>query len=63
MEEETAKGIMIKAIQAQPDDNSYDELLRELAFHRMVQRGLEDSRHGRTISEDELDEEIKKWGE
>lgn len=62
MEGETAKEIMKRALDAQPDDSSYDELLRELAFHRMVQRGLEDSRRGRTISEEELDKEIKTWG-
>lgn len=32
----------------QPDDSSYDERLRELAFARMVDRGLRDSGVGRT---------------
>lgn len=36
---------MTEIIQQQPDD----EILRELAFARMVDRGLQDSRSGRTI--------------
>lgn len=46
----TAKERLKHLIEAQPDDASYDEILRELAFARMVERGLLDSRTGRTIS-------------
>lgn len=46
---ETAKKKIAEIIEQQPDDSSYDEILRELAFVRMVERGLEDSRAGRTI--------------
>ena len=45
----TAKERLKSVIEAQPDDASYDEILRELAFERMVERGLSDSREGRTI--------------
>ncbi|POZ52203.1 hypothetical protein [Methylovulum psychrotolerans] len=37
-------------VRAQPDDSSFDEILQELAFSRRVERGLEDSRQGRTVS-------------
>jgi len=47
------------AIEAQPDDASYDEILRELAFERMVERGLSDSREGRTISNEEMGNRIR----
>ena len=50
----TVKDKMKAAIEAQPDDSSYDEILRELAFERMVERGLADSREGRAISNDEM---------
>ena len=33
---------MTQIIQEQPDDSSYDEILKELAFARMVERGLND---------------------
>lgn len=52
---------MTEIIQQQPDDRSYDEILRELAFARMVERGLLDSRSGRTISDDEMKRRIQSW--
>jgi hypothetical protein len=57
----SAKDEIAKIIQKQPDDSSYDEILRELAFARMVERGLLDSRHNRTISNDEMARRIKAW--
>jgi hypothetical protein len=57
----SAKDEIAKIIQEQPDDSSYDEILRELAFARMVERGLSDSRHNRTISNDEMARRIKAW--
>ena len=39
----TAKEELAKLIEAQPDDSSSVEIVRELAFHVMVQRGLADS--------------------
>ncbi len=54
-----AKEKMTEIIQQQPDDSSYDEILRELAFARMVEGGLEDSRKGRTLSKDELARRIR----
>ena len=57
----TAKERLKSLIDAQPDDASYDEILRELAFERMVERGLSDSRTGRTISNDEMGKRIRQW--
>lgn len=57
----SAKEKMTKIIQEQPDDSSYDEVLRELAFARMIERGLEDSQANRTISNDEMKHRIKTW--
>lgn len=45
----------------QPEDSSYDELLRELAFARMIERGLADSDAGRTLSSEEVEERIASW--
>ena len=52
---------MTELIQAQPEDSSYDEILRELAFEQMIARGLEDSREGRTISDEEMKRKISAW--
>ncbi len=56
-----AKEAMIDIIGRQPDDSTYDELLRELAYARMVQRGLDDSDAGRTISNDDVKRKIGSW--
>lgn len=53
---------MSKIIHEQPDDSSYDEVLRELAFARMVEHGLEDSDAKRTISNAEMKHRIRTWG-
>ena len=43
---EGAKDQMVKIIQGQSDDSSFDEILRELAFARMVERGWLIQRRG-----------------
>ena len=57
----TAKDQITEIIRRQPDDSSYDEIVRELAFDLMVQRGLKDSDDGRTISNEEMQRRIKTW--
>ncbi|MBA2487020.1 MAG: hypothetical protein H0V35_13195 [Nitrospira sp.] len=57
----SAKDQIAKILQDQPDDSSYDEILRELAFARMVEQGLVDSDAGRTISHEEIGHRIKTW--
>ena len=46
----TAKEELTQLIQKQPDNSSPEEIVRELAFHVMVQRGLADSDARRTRS-------------
>ena len=58
---ETVKDKMTEVIQAQPDDASYEEIMRELAFELMVERGLEDSRKGRTITNEDMEHRIRTW--
>ena len=57
----TVKEEMREVIDAQPDDASYEEIMRELAFERMVKRGLEDAREGRMISNEEMGHRIRTW--
>ncbi len=58
---DSAKELMARIVQEQPDDSSYDEILRELALARMIERGLADSQAGRTISDEEMSLRIKTW--
>ena len=57
----TAKEEMARIIQEQPDDSTYDEILRELALACMIRRGLEDAQAGRTISDAKMSSRIKTW--
>jgi ribosomal protein S3AE len=59
----TAKQRMLEIIQDQPEDSTYDELLKELAFGRMIERGLADSDAGRTISNVQMKTKIESWRE
>lgn len=52
---------MTEVIQSQPEDASYEEIMRELAFERMIERGLEDSRNGRLVSNDDMEHRIRSW--
>ena len=57
----TGKEKVEAVVAAQPDDASYDEIVRELAFERMVDRGLKDARDGRIVSNDEIGRRIATW--
>lgn len=55
----TAKEELIRLIQARPDDSSPEEIVRELAFHVMVERGLADSDAKRVFSNEEMARRIR----
>lgn len=57
----TAKQEIEQLLASQPDDATTEELVRELAFELMVQRGLADSDAGRTISNQEMRHRINLW--
>jgi len=59
---QTAKEEMTEVIRSQPDDASYEEIMREL-FNRMVDGGLEDSRKGRVVTNEEMQHRIHTWQE
>ena len=57
----TAKQEIEQLLASQPDDATTEELVRELAFELMVQRGVADSDAGRTISNQEMRHRINLW--
>jgi len=57
----TVKEELTRLIEGQPDDSSREEIVRELAFHVMVERGLADSEAKRTISNEEMERRIRAW--
>lgn len=57
----TAKEELTRFIEGQPDDRSAEEIIRELTFHVMIQRGLVDSGAGRVVSDEEMRRRIRSW--
>jgi len=57
----SVKDRMTEIIQEQPEDATYEEIMRELAFERMVERGLADCRTGRVIFNEEMARRIRTW--
>ncbi len=57
----SAKEQVLGLVEEMPDDSSYDEIVQELVFARMVSRGLSDVKAGRTISDEEMKRTIESW--
>ncbi len=57
----TTKDKMTEIIRSQPEDATYEEIMRELAFEKMVDRGLKDARNGRVISNEDMERQIRTW--
>lgn len=54
------KETMIDIINKQPDDSSYEEILQELSFVNMANKGLKDTKNGRTTEHEKVKKEIEK---
>jgi hypothetical protein len=57
----TAKELVQEVVNEQPEDASYEEIIRELAFERMIARGLRDARDGKLAGNGEIAERIRRW--
>ena len=55
------KEAVVEIVSGLPEDSTYDEILQELVFNRMVERGLADADAGRVISDDEMKRTIDSW--
>ena len=58
---ENIKETMLEVIKAQPDDASYDEIIKELAFERLIQKGFEDIQNNRLVSHNEIKQKVISW--
>ncbi len=57
----TDRDVILELVRGLPGSSSFDEILRELAFVRMVDRGLADADGDRTIDMGELRERVRLW--
>ena len=55
------KDYINQLVRSLPEDASYDEIVREIAFARMVEKGLADSRANKIITNEEMGQRIKLW--
>ena len=57
----TVKEELTRLIQGQPEDSSREEVIHELAFYMMLERGLADSDAKRVISNADMARRIRSW--
>ena len=57
----TVKEELTGLIHGEPEDSAREEIIRELAFHAMVERGLADSAAKRIVSNEEMARRIRSW--
>ncbi len=55
------KQLVKKIVDSLPEDTSYDEILKELACNKMIQKGLKDSKEDKVISNKEMKKRIQSW--
>ena len=60
-QQSSARSIIRAIVDEQPEDASYEEILRELAFDHMVERGLRDVRANRVSNNHEAAQKIQSW--
>ena len=56
-----AKEHVKKIVDSLPEDSSYDEILKELAFAKMIRQGLDDVKNGRVVSNEAMQQKIRQW--
>lgn len=61
MQDINIKKRLKEIIDDQPNDATFDDILRELAFERMIERGLDYSKNRHSISNEEMEHRIKTW--
>jgi predicted transcriptional regulator len=52
---------VVEIVSGMPEDSTYDEILQELVFNRMIDRGHADAEAGRVIADDEMKRTIDSW--
>lgn len=55
------KSQVAEQLEKLPDVFTLDDLVEQLILIQKIEKGLKDSKEGKVISEEELDNEIEKW--
>ena len=57
----TAKEEVQKILEQIPDDSSYEDIQYHIYVREKIERGLEDIREGRVLSQEEVERRMSKW--
>lgn len=57
----TAKENVQRMIEGLPDDTSLEDIQYHIYVRQKVERGLKDIEEGRYLTQDEVEERMKKW--
>ncbi|MGK2857999.1 MAG: hypothetical protein ACSLFQ_12415 [Thermoanaerobaculia bacterium] len=57
----TAKARVAAILDRLPDDSTLDQILQEIAFIRMIERGVRDADAGRVVSHEDVVRDTKSW--
>jgi len=57
----TGKEKVLAILEELPDDSSFDDVLHELAFARMIERGIADAEAGRVKTLGEVRRIVDSW--
>jgi predicted transcriptional regulator len=57
----TAKEEVLRILEHLPDDATFEDIQHHIYVHQKIEHGLADVAAGRTLSEEELDQRMKKW--
>jgi predicted transcriptional regulator len=57
----TAKTEVMAILDRLPDDASFEEIQYRIYVRQKIERGLQDVREGRTITQEEFEQRIEKW--
>ena len=57
----TVKDDLRQLLDQLPDDVSYEDVHYHLYVRQKIQRGLQDVREGKVLSQEELDERTRRW--
>ncbi len=52
---------LISIIEKQPEDSTFDEIIKELLLARMIERGEKDYKEGRVLTDQQMAERIKAF--
>ncbi|NIR50447.1 hypothetical protein GWO43_18235 [candidate division KSB1 bacterium] len=58
---ETVKEKVLKAVQALPDESSFEDVMERVYFLYKVEKGLQQADSGETVSHEEAKLRMKKW--